>query len=316
MSNYPWYDEARKELGIREGRDDAEILKLFREAGHPEIDGSDTAWCAAFAGAMLQRAGYKPSGSLMARSYVGYGMQLGNPKVGCIAVLWRGSPHSSEGHVGFVNSFDDDTVALVGGNQGSSGVVSIECFPRSRVLCFRWPDDGARRAGGGAEAGAKTGSESEKPLQNNTASAGPNGAEAGRKRPDLQISTNSAPPLKTKGATSMNPLSILTSVITAVFPKDAPGTPAAGITTPIGTARSSLMSIVIGALLAGVGSTGVGVDAMHTISTFAGGALVLLSAVNHLGLIGANNANTEAYAEYLLKKIADAAPTPPTAPTA
>jgi hypothetical protein len=67
MSNYPWYDEARKELGIREGRDDAEILKLFREAGHPEIDGSDTAWCAAFAGAMLQRAGYKPSGSLHRR---------------------------------------------------------------------------------------------------------------------------------------------------------------------------------------------------------------------------------------------------------
>jgi uncharacterized protein (TIGR02594 family) len=313
MSNYPWYDEARKELGIREGRDDAEILKLFREAGHPEISGSDTAWCAAFAGAMLQRAGYKPSGSLMARSYVGYGMQLGNPKIGCIAVLWRGSPHSSEGHVGFVNSFDDDTVALVGGNQGSAGVVSIECFPRSRVLCFRWPDDGARRADGGAEAGTKSGSESKKTLQNSSAPLGARGPELAKKP---ATPPNSAPTKSTKGTTGMNPLSILTSVITAVLPKDAPGTPAAGITTPIGTARSSLLSIVIGALLAGVGSTGVGSDAMHTISTFAGGALVLLSAVNHLGLIGANNANTEAYAECLLKQIADAAPTPPTAPTA
>jgi uncharacterized protein (TIGR02594 family) len=306
MSNYPWYDEARKELGIREGRDDAEILKLFREAGHPEIDGSDTAWCAAFAGAMLQRAGYKPSGSLMARSYVGYGIQLGTPKIGCIAVLWRGSPHSSEGHVGFVNSFDDDTVALVGGNQGSAGVVSIECFPRSRVLCFRWPDDGARRENGGPELGEKTGAESKKPLQNSSAPLGASGPELAGK-----------PPTKsTKGTTSMNPLSILTSVISTVLPKDAPGTPAAGITTPIGTARSSLLSIVIGALLAGVGSTGVGIDAMHTISTVAGGLLAILSAVDHLGLIGANNSNTTAYAEYLLKQIADAAPTPPTAPTA
>jgi uncharacterized protein (TIGR02594 family) len=306
MSNYPWYDEARKELGIREGRDDAEILKLFREAGHPEIDGSDTAWCAAFAGAMLQRAGYKPSGSLMARSYVGYGMQLGNPKIGCIAVLWRGSPHSSEGHVGFVNSFDDDTVALVGGNQGSSGVVSIECFPRSRVLCFRWPE-------GGHELGAKPGAESKKPLQNSSAPLGARGPELAKKP---ATPPNSAPTKSTKGTTGMNPLSILTSVISAVLPKDAPGTSGAGITTPIGAARSNMMSVILGALLAGVGSTGFGADAMHTISTVAGVLLAILSAVNHLGLIGSNNANTEAYAEYLLKQIADAAPTPPTAPTA
>jgi|WetSurMetagenome_2_1015567.scaffolds.fasta_scaffold00298_38 uncharacterized protein (TIGR02594 family) len=306
MSNYPWYDEARKELGIREGRDDAEILKLFREAGHPEIGGSDTAWCAAFAGAMLQRAGYKPSGSLMARSYVGYGMHLGTPKIGCIAVLWRGSPHSSEGHVGFVNCFDDDTVALVGGNQGSSGVVSIECFPRSRVLCFRWPD-------GGPELGAKPGAESKKPLQNSSAPLGASGPGLAKKP---TTAPNSAPTKSTKGTIRMNPLSILTSVITAVLPKDAPGTPAAGITTPIGAARSNMMSVILGALLAGAGSTGFGADAMHTISTVAGVMLAILSAVNHLGLIGANNANTEAYAEYLLKQIAEASPTPPTAPTA
>lgn len=109
----------------------------------------------------------------------------------------------------------------------------------------------------------------------------------------------------------MNPLSVLVSLITTVLPKDAPGTAGAGITTPIGTARSNLLSIIVSSVMAGFGVSGFGVDAMHTISTIAGVALALLSAANHLGLIGANNANTEAYAESLLKQIADAGKTAP-----
>jgi uncharacterized protein (TIGR02594 family) len=270
-----WLELARAELGDREGRDDAKILSFFRDAGHAEIDGSDTAWCAAYAGAMLHRAGVKPSGSLMARSYLRWGQKLdvGADKIGCIAVLWRGSPEGSEGHVGFVTEVDADFIKLLGGNQGAAGIVSIETFPRSRVLGFRWPENQE-----------KSGAETVKTLPaNNVKLAQPK-----------------------QGTTDMNPFSLLTTFVSAVLPQTAPGTPSAGIVTPIGQASSSLLSVAVGMLLAGLGATSFGADAIHTLSTIAGVLLAGLSAANHIGLLGANNANTEALAEQLLKQVSDA----------
>jgi len=138
MSVTPWLDLAKKELGDHEGRDDAKILAFFEDAGHPEIGSSSTAWCAAFVGAMLKRAGVKPSGSLMARSYLRWG--VATPcKLGAVAVLWRGSPSASTGHVGFLISSTPSRITILGGNQGSAGTVSTETFPKSRVLGYRWP---------------------------------------------------------------------------------------------------------------------------------------------------------------------------------
>lgn len=137
-----WLVEARKELGVHEtpGSDsNPEIVKFFQEAGHPEVKTEDEAWCAAFVGAMLHRAGIKPSGSLMARSYLKWGDALQEPKEGCIVVLWRGSPEASTGHVGFLVAHNAETVSMLGGNQGSAGAVSVENFPHSRVLGYRWP---------------------------------------------------------------------------------------------------------------------------------------------------------------------------------
>jgi uncharacterized protein (TIGR02594 family) len=142
MSEPNWITLARTELGQHEingPRSNPEIVKLFRDAGHPEISSEDTAWCAAFCGAMLKRAGYRPSGSLMARSYLTWGTSLLQPQIGAIAVLWRNSPDSSEGHVGFVVESGKDYIKLLGGNQGALGQVSVETFPLSRVLGFRWP---------------------------------------------------------------------------------------------------------------------------------------------------------------------------------
>ena len=294
MSNTPWFDEAKKELGIREGRDDAEILRFFKEAGHPEVHSSEEAWCAAFTGAMLSRAGCKPSGSLMARSYEGYGESLNSPCVGCIAVLWRGSPHSSLGHVGFVVEAGGDFIKLLGGNQGAAGVVSIETFPKDRVLSYRWPKTGVLA--------------DKRPDVQSTAIPAPGKTmksgtpEGSIGRPQV-ISTAKNSDQKW---TDMNPLSILTTFVSAVLPKTAPGTPAAGIVTPIGQASSHLLSVAVGMLLAGLGATSFGADAIHTLSTIAGVLLAGLSAANHIGLLGANNANTEALAEQLLKQIADA----------
>ena len=55
-----WMGEAWAELGQREvagDGDNARILALFRAVGHDEVRHDEVAWCAAFVGATLERAG-------------------------------------------------------------------------------------------------------------------------------------------------------------------------------------------------------------------------------------------------------------------
>jgi uncharacterized protein (TIGR02594 family) len=146
----PWFDLAKKEIGVAEtpgAKSNPKILQYDADAGHPEVTGENTPWCCGFCSAMLKRAGFKPTGSLMARSYLHWGQKLDKPRIGCIAVLWRGSPDSDAGHVGFVADFTDTEITLLGGNQGTDGVVSLEKFPVSRVLGYRWPPEPAATNG-------------------------------------------------------------------------------------------------------------------------------------------------------------------------
>ncbi len=150
MDQPKWLEEAWRELGQRElpGRaHNARVLELYRDAGHPEVRNDETAWCAAFVGACLKRAGHAGSGSLMARSYLHWGRKLDKIRVGAIAVFSRGADPAS-GHVGFVAEDGGNEIVLLGGNQGDA--VSVATFPRSRLLGLRWPDDGARNSSGPA----------------------------------------------------------------------------------------------------------------------------------------------------------------------
>jgi uncharacterized protein (TIGR02594 family) len=135
-----WYVLACDEEGVKEAPGAADnncILNYYRDAGHAEVKHDSVAWCAAFVGAMLHRAGIAPSGSLMARSYLKWGARLTRPRMGAICVLWRESPSSALGHVGFVAGWNTTHVRLLGGNQSDS--VGYEDFPRSRILAFIWP---------------------------------------------------------------------------------------------------------------------------------------------------------------------------------
>lgn len=135
-----WLALARREIGQREGAgaaDNPDVVAYYADAGHAEVKHDDVAWCAAFVGAMLHRAGLEPSGSLMARSYLKWGSDIGAPRAGCIAVLWRNSPDAAEGHVGFVVAWSATIVTLLGGNQSDG--VNETSFPRDRVLGWRWP---------------------------------------------------------------------------------------------------------------------------------------------------------------------------------
>ena len=138
-----WMARARAQIGLRElaGKEDnAAIMAFYRDAGHPGVAHDETPWCAAFVGAMLHRSGIKPSGSLMARSYLRWGVPLASPRQGCIVVLRRGGDPAL-GHVGFYVQRRGSKIAILGGNQRDS--VSIADYPVSQVLGYRWPSEAA-----------------------------------------------------------------------------------------------------------------------------------------------------------------------------
>lgn len=136
-----WYASALAMRGVHEGtkrKPNPEVQKLFADAGFPSIkDTTGTAWCAAFVGAHLQRAGHSSGKTLAARGFETYGVKLDKPRLGCIVVMWRNSPKSWTGHVGFYVKEDATHVYVLGGNQ--SDAVTVAKFPKSRVLCYRWP---------------------------------------------------------------------------------------------------------------------------------------------------------------------------------
>jgi uncharacterized protein (TIGR02594 family) len=131
-----WLDFAWADLGVAEiagTRDNSRVVRYYADVGHPEVSND---WCAAFLGACLERADVGSTRSLLARSYLDWGVPADEPRYGAIAVLSRGSDPTL-GHVGFLVGETDADIILLGGNQGDA--VSVQAFPRSRVLGLRWP---------------------------------------------------------------------------------------------------------------------------------------------------------------------------------
>lgn len=138
MQQPSWMAEAWRELGQMEIAGSAHnprIVEMFEQLGHPGL-GDETAWCAAFVGACLERAGISSTRSLLARSYLGWGTPSAPPAIGSIVVLPRGND-PTQGHVGFLVGITDAYVYLLGGNQ--SNAVSVARFDRNLVLAYREP---------------------------------------------------------------------------------------------------------------------------------------------------------------------------------
>jgi uncharacterized protein (TIGR02594 family) len=136
-----WLTLARTDLGTVEGigkGNNPRVVRYFADAGFAGVKDDAVAWCAAFVGAVLHRAGHKPSGSLAARPYERWGVGLAKPILGCVATKRRGNS-AWQGHVGFVVGASDKQIILLGGNQNDR--VSIAAFPRAEFTSFRWPSD-------------------------------------------------------------------------------------------------------------------------------------------------------------------------------
>jgi len=138
MTN-PAYELAKQDLGTWEWKEghNPKVVKYFHDIGHEWVQDDETAWCAAFVGAMLKRGGMSQTGKLNARSYTTWGeeVSLDEAQHGDIVVFTRGDPDGWQGHVGFYEKHNGTDVWVLGGNQGNQ--VNVKPYPRSRLLSVR-----------------------------------------------------------------------------------------------------------------------------------------------------------------------------------
>ena len=132
------YDLAKMEIGTYEWAEGSNprVDAYFDDVGFPAMR-DDTAWCAAFVGAMLKRSGYPHTGKLTARSYIDWGkpVDLKDAQPGDVVVFWRGSPDSWQGHVAFFDRHEGGMIYTLGGNQRDQ--VNISAYPADKLLTIR-----------------------------------------------------------------------------------------------------------------------------------------------------------------------------------
>lgn len=114
------------------------ILSMFHEAGHPSITDDETAWCAAAVGSWLHRAGYKNTGSLLARSYTTWGeaVALADMQPGDVVVFPRGNS-TWQGHVALYvgPGKRPGYIRCLGGNQVNQ--VNVKEYRKQDLIAVR-----------------------------------------------------------------------------------------------------------------------------------------------------------------------------------
>lgn len=143
----PWYEIARKELGVKEVAGSVahpRILEYLASTSLPaNLSRSDeTAWCSAFVNWCMRQAGFHGTGLANARSWLGFGEQFAQPRVGCVCVFSRDDAGPASGHVAFyvgehVDPHGQAMIRVLGGNQ--SNRVCEAPYAKARLLGYRWP---------------------------------------------------------------------------------------------------------------------------------------------------------------------------------
>ena len=136
------FDIARTYIGTVEApgpENNPVVMEMYASVGHDWVEHDSVAWCAAFVGHCIERAGLRSTRKLTARSYLDWGVpvEVTDAQSGDIGVIPRGSS-SWQGHVFFIERIEGGWVWGLGGNQ--SDAVNIKRYPKSKLL-------GVRRAG-------------------------------------------------------------------------------------------------------------------------------------------------------------------------
>lgn len=99
----------------------------------------ETAWCSSFVNYCVEQAGFRGTDSKWARSWheANWGRVVtDSPREGDV-VVWRRTGHGQDGgHVGFYIDGDDDTILVLGGNQGNR--ISMARYPRNGTMHFTY----------------------------------------------------------------------------------------------------------------------------------------------------------------------------------
>ena len=133
---------ARSYLGTKELKgtaDNPKIMEMYRTVGHHWVEHDEVAWCAAFVGHCLEKAGFTSTRKINARSYLTWGEKVAGPeqaKEGDIVVFTRGS-NTAQGHVAFFLMATGSQIEVLGGNQSDG--VTVARYAKSRLLGIRRP---------------------------------------------------------------------------------------------------------------------------------------------------------------------------------
>ncbi len=131
---------AQNYVGLHARKNRQTVKAIISKPFDRPIDPVRIPWCAAFANAILRENNMATTDSLMARSFLNYGLVAKRPEEGDIVVLKRGRSNIT-GHVGFyvntVTRNGKQYVAVLGGNQGKA--INIAYYPENRVLGYRRP---------------------------------------------------------------------------------------------------------------------------------------------------------------------------------
>ena len=164
------YDLAKAEVGTVEWAkgDNPKVVAYFKDSGNPGVTNDETAWCAAFVGAMLRRAGVKSTGALNARSYLDWGTPVDrkNAQPGDVVIFKRGNS-SWQGHVAFFVKDRGALIDVLGGNQ--SNAVNVKGYQAAALLDIRRPP----------KATAKPAAPPKRPAQSDKPAAPPSPAKPG-----------------------------------------------------------------------------------------------------------------------------------------
>jgi uncharacterized protein (TIGR02594 family) len=137
---------ALSQYGITETKgveNNPEVMKYYHETGRTWVSADETPWCDAFLDWCAMKSGLEFSPGLNARGWLDMGEKVDPAlveqlalEIPIVTVLWRGDPVGIYGHVGLFVRKNEDSVWLLGGNQGI-GQVNIQPFTLNRVLGYR-----------------------------------------------------------------------------------------------------------------------------------------------------------------------------------
>lgn len=130
-----WFEIAKREMatGVREipGPQNNPRIIEYHQSTTLHATNDETPWCSAFVNWCIEQAGLKGTQSASSRSWLSWGQEIAQPRLGCIVIC--------KGHVAFYYQGEQEHILLLGGNQ--SNQVKISPYSKNKILGYRWPSE-------------------------------------------------------------------------------------------------------------------------------------------------------------------------------